>query len=66
MLLVGAGLFVRSLNAVQGLDLGFNPRQLLYASVDFDEHRNTEADISAFYRQAVERVRAIPGVRTAG
>ncbi len=66
VLLVGAGLFVRSLDAVQGLDLGFTPRQVLYASVNFDERRNTAAEITAFYREAVERVRAIPGVRTAG
>jgi predicted permease len=34
LLLVGAGLFVRSLNRVVSLDLGFEPRELMVASLE--------------------------------
>jgi predicted permease len=37
VLLVGAGLFVRSLQSVRGLDLGFDAERLVFASVSLDE-----------------------------
>jgi macrolide transport system ATP-binding/permease protein len=62
LLMVVAGLFVRSLDKAQQLYLGFNPDHVLNFSLDvqqvgFDKTRGQE-----FYRQVDERIRAIPGV----
>jgi predicted permease len=62
LLLVVAGLFVRSLNKAQRIYLGFDPDHVLDFSLDvqqvgFDKTRGQE-----FFRQVDERIRAIPGV----
>ncbi len=61
--LVGAGLFLRSLRNAQRVDVGFDAGSLVVMTLDpgsqgYDEPRSQE-----FYRQAVERVEALPGVR---
>ncbi|MGH7714065.1 MAG: ABC transporter permease, partial [Gemmatimonadaceae bacterium] len=66
VLLVGAGLFVRSLDRVQHLDLGFEPQQLLRVDVSFNRGATAPHEIAAFYRAAAERMRTIPGVAAAG
>lgn len=63
--LVGAGLLVRSLREAYQANPGFDPDRVLLASFDpflsgYDETRGRE-----FYRQLVERVRAMPGVEGA-
>lgn len=67
MLLVGAVLLARSLERLARLDLGFRPRAL--ESVDFTLPANDfpeQSDRVQFTRQVLERVRAIPGVESAG
>jgi putative ABC transport system permease protein len=64
-LLVVAGLFVRSLRSVQGIDLGFDPDHVLNVIVDpsrigYDRARTTE-----FYRALETRVSSLPGVQSA-
>ncbi|HEX5227533.1 MAG TPA: ABC transporter permease [Bryobacteraceae bacterium] len=64
MLLVVAGLFVRSLRHAETMYLGFDPNHLLNVTVDpnaigFDQARSTE-----FYRQLKERIQALPGVQS--
>jgi putative ABC transport system permease protein len=63
VLLVGAGLLMRSLLALHAVDLGFDPKGLLTAVVSL---RGSEASAparrAAFYGEALERVRALPGV----
>jgi len=61
MLLVGAALFVRSLDRVQSQNLGFNTATLLYVTIDFREHVGGE-ERDRLYRDAVERVRRASGV----
>ena len=63
--LISAGLFVRSLQAAYRANPGFDPDHVLLASFDpflsgYDETRGRE-----FYRQLVERVRAMPGIQSA-
>ena len=63
--LIGAGLFLMSLRNAQRADLGFAPSSLLTLTVDpgsggYDEARGRE-----YYRAMLERVRALPGVRSA-
>jgi putative ABC transport system permease protein len=63
MLLVVAGLVVRSMNAVMRIDLGYDPAQLLTAEVEIPPWK--EADDLAALRirqQLLTRVRQIPGV----
>jgi putative ABC transport system permease protein len=67
MLLIGAGLMLRSLRALQAIDPGFDPQNLLTMVVS-----TAGSPISGlgrtedFYREALERVRAVPGVVSAG
>ncbi|HEY7514283.1 MAG TPA: ABC transporter permease [Vicinamibacteria bacterium] len=67
VLLVAAGLLLQSLWALQRVELGFVPDHVLTARVSLPETGYEEADkVVAFYRQVLERVRAVPGVKSAG
>jgi predicted permease len=64
LLLVGAALFVRSLQRVQAQDLGFSTANLLYVTLDFRDYvPGPERDLT--YYEAVQRLRAVPDVRGA-
>ena len=65
-LLVGAGLFVRSLDRASGVDLGISTARLLDIRVDLVSAGMPVDQRKVFYRDAVERLRAVPGVRLAG
>jgi len=67
ILLVGAGLMIRSFVALESVDPGFNPHNVL--SMVVSVAGSQEADPNRrpiFYQQLLERVRAIPGVQAAG
>ena len=61
LLLAGAVMFLRSLDAVMGVESGIDPSHVLVASVD----PPAGADRPAFYRELVQRLESIPGVRSA-
>lgn len=65
MLLVVAGLFVRSLRAVERMDLGFDPSQLLNVTLDPALNDFSAAQTTEFYRELEQKVRALPGVQAA-
>jgi len=65
VLLVGAGLFVRSLRDAQGVDLGFDPDRVVMISVDLGEIGLDAAAQEATYRRLFDRVRVYPGVERA-
>jgi len=65
-LLIGAGLFLKSLDQVRGVDLGFRPSELALVTVDLAAQGATGAEIKAFYRAASERISRVPGIRAAG
>jgi putative ABC transport system permease protein len=66
MLLVGAGLLVRTFIALQGADLGFNPDHVLAGFVlPPPATYRTDAQRRAFYDRLLERAAAIPGVKEA-
>jgi putative ABC transport system permease protein len=65
MLLIIAGLFTRSLEHAQRADLGFDPRHVLNLTMDPNEIGFNEAQARVFYKQLLERVRALPGVDSA-
>ena len=62
VLLVGAGLLLRSLTASRNADVGFDPRGLVVATVDMGMHRYSPERGQAFYESALERIRTLPGV----
>ena len=62
MLLIGAGLLIRSLERLSRVDLGFNPGHLLTANFDVNETRYNNDQLSRFIDEFVTRVRALPGV----
>lgn len=65
MLLIVAGLFTRSLTRAETLDLGFNPAHVLNLTVDPSQIGYDNAQSRDFYKNLLERVRALPGVRSA-
>ena len=68
VLLTGAGLLLRSFVGLSGqARLGFNPRDVLTLSVaPHGERYRSATEQALFYWQALERLRALPGVREAG
>ena len=67
VLLMGAGVMVRSLLALRNVDAGFNPEGVLTLQVGLPETRyRTPAQISNFFDTALQRIRALPGVQAAG
>jgi predicted permease len=64
ILLAGAGLMVRSFVRLQGVAPGFQPEKLLSMRIDLHVGR-TSAQQIAYFQQVIERVSALPGVRSA-
>jgi len=65
VLLVGAGLFVRSLRNVQSLDLGFDTDKVLSASVNLRTMGLSRQDANATYLRLMDRLAGLPGVEHA-
>jgi putative ABC transport system permease protein len=67
ILVIGAGLMIRSLAALGRIDLGFNPDRVLTMRVAVPAGRyDTPQKTVGFFQQLLERVRAVPGVSHAG
>jgi putative ABC transport system permease protein len=66
VLLAGAGLLIRSFLRLQGLDSGFQTDGVVTARVSLPGARyNEPARIASFYQEALQRIRALPGVQQA-
>ena len=65
VLLISAGLCVRSLFNARSIDPGFSTRNIAIAQLDPGSLGYTEAQDREFYSQLLERVRALPGVSSA-
>ena len=66
MLLMGAGLLIRSFIALQSVDPGFNPHNVLSLVVSVAGSKEAQPNGRAiFYPQLLQRVRALPGVSSA-
>ena len=66
VLLVGAGLLLRSFVRVLDVDLGFRPAQAITLRVDADASYDTPEKRLAYIDEVLRRVRALPGVERAG
>jgi len=65
VLLVSAGLFLRSLGKAARIDPGFDVSQTLSLSFDLQTQGYAEEKRAAFRRELLERVESLPGVRSA-
>ncbi|HVQ16885.1 MAG TPA: ABC transporter permease [Vicinamibacterales bacterium] len=66
VLLIGAGLFIRSFSALVAIDGGFDPDRMLTASVTLPrEGYPTASAVRAFHESLFRRASSLPGVRSA-
>jgi putative ABC transport system permease protein len=67
ILVIGAGLMIRSLAALGNIDLGFNPDRVLTMRVAISAAKYDSPErVVDFYRELADRIRALPGVESAG
>lgn len=70
ILLIGAGLMVRTLWALTGVDPGFDPKNVLTLTASFSARQFPKelqaVRTTAFYDRVLQQVQAIPGVESAG
>ena len=65
LMLVAAGLFVRTLSNLESIELGFNRQNVLMFQVDARKAGHKDPEIEAFYANLRRRFSEIPGVRSA-
>ena len=65
VLLITAGLFIRSVQNAEKIDPGFDTQNIMLSSVDLGLQGYDEARGKDFYKHLVERVGAVPGVESA-
>jgi len=67
VLLVGAGLMVKSFARLREVKLGFNPERTLALDLSLPRvNYPGPPQMKSFYREVLDRIRALPGVRSAG
>ena len=67
ILLIGAGLLIKSFMRLQQFEFGFNPDNLLTMRVQLPGSKYRDGkQVVAFYQQLLERLDAVPGVQSAG
>jgi putative ABC transport system permease protein len=67
VLVIGAGLLVRSFVAMNKMDLGFDARGILAVRVELPRARySQDTQITAFFNDLASRLRALPGVQSIG
>jgi predicted permease len=64
VLLIGAGLFLRTVDNLRSVDVGFNPNSLTMFRLNPRLNRYELPRVTALYEQLMERIQAIPGVRS--
>jgi len=66
VLLVGAGLLIRSLWRLQQIEPGFKPDKLLALQLEFPASRYRDTQVMSFVTRLNERLAALPGVESVG
>jgi putative ABC transport system permease protein len=66
VMLTGAGLLIRSFVAMQQIDLGLNPENILVARLPLPRGQYSKPEVKhQFFRQVLQRIQALPGVTSA-
>ena len=65
LLLIGAGLFLRTLDNLRNVDIGFDPRNLVFVRVDADGSGLSNERKFQYVHDGIARLKAVPGVRDA-
>ncbi|HEY6347486.1 MAG TPA: ABC transporter permease [Bryobacteraceae bacterium] len=65
LLLIGAGLFVRTLRNLQSVELGFSRQQILLFKINARQAGHRDPELTMFYRDLQRSLASIPGVRSA-
>ena len=65
LLVVAAGLFVRTITNLHSVNLGFNAENILIFTLDATQAGYKDASLKQFYKDLEQRFQAIPGVRGA-
>jgi predicted permease len=66
VLLIGAGLLIRSFGKVMAVNPGFDAAKIIHVRVATDPSYKTLASVQAAYSRIMEKMREIPGVESAG
>src|SRR5438552_3777677 len=66
VLLVGAGLMIESFEHLETAPTGFNPDHLLTVRVPLMSYKYSRPQSADFYREVLDRIQAIPGVKSVG
>jgi predicted permease len=66
VLLLGAGLFLRSFQRLRSVDLGFNQSSLLQIRLNPKPGGYDKLDMASYHRHLVQRIAGIPGVSSVG
>jgi predicted permease len=64
MVIIGAGLFLRTVSNLQRIDLGFETRHLLVVPLDLRPQGYPDSRVQLLQHQIVERLQALPGVES--
>jgi putative ABC transport system permease protein len=65
VLMITAGLFIKTLRNTKGINPGFDPQHVLSARIDLGRQNYSKQQGRLFYRQLIERLEASPGVQSA-
>jgi putative ABC transport system permease protein len=65
LLLISAGLLLKSFVALRSVDPGFDPRNVMSVRVNLSREYGNEQKRSAFYERLLDEVKSIPGVESA-
>lgn len=66
VLLLGAGLLVRTFQELRSLDLGFEKNNLLEITPQAKPGGDRKLNLNVYHRQLIERISSVPGVRSVG
>jgi putative ABC transport system permease protein len=67
MLLIGAGLMIKSFYSLQKVRLGFNPESVLTLQLNLPATKySQDSQVTSFYNQVLQNVQGLPGVEAAG
>jgi putative ABC transport system permease protein len=65
VLLIASGLMMRTMFSLERLNLGFDPKNVLYAQLHHPKSYDSPEQKSSFLRNVLDRVEAVPGVTSA-